>query len=291
MWLGPMAVQLLQLKNRLEWQEKLSGIPVNTPKDMSVSEYVSMKFNAGNSRAYLSFFFFIVLVVAVTVVYSNIQPWFYQGCLGCTLDGNDFVLYTCVALFCIIFLIVAIQRVPKPSEGQGKHPLVRQTQVLYRYYLPFYVVYIVLSMTDPGNLTVTGVFQWNHIACVFTGAILFYTTAYPGLRWRFASRTTDVKLLDVLQDPVLLNMFEQHLKSEFSLEGLRFYLEAKALKRRYPGESASPEAMDTWRKAAFDVYKTFVARDALLMVNISAPVVKRIEQRMGVAPTVEALTL
>ena len=112
-------------------------------------------------------------------------------------------------------------------------------QVQYKYFLPGYIVYLILAVLDPSDMDSTGNFGWNNFASMLTMSLLFYTTAYPGLRkHKQRHYEPNLRLLDVIQDPVLLPLFENHLKSEFLLENLRFYFEATMLKRNFPAGKA-----------------------------------------------------
>jgi hypothetical protein len=228
-------VQLLQLKNRLDWQEKLSGMPLHQPEGVSIAEYVTAKYKAGHRRAYLSMALIMFLYTALVVGYATSSPVYFRGCTGCLRSREDFALLSGTIVFCLGWIFFALMRVPKPVAGQPMQYSVHQLRVQFKYFFPVYVGYVVLSILDLGDLHKTGLFAWNNLVTMLMMVLVFYTTAYPGLhaRWKTLNAPT-LRLLDVIQDPVLLGLFESHLKSEFLLENLRFYFEATMLRRNFP---------------------------------------------------------
>jgi hypothetical protein len=298
----PQAVQLLQVKNRLEWQEKLSGVPLDgtrttrgrsgndngsgfdTDEDISVSTFIATKYRASHRRAYISMALMFLVMFMFTLGYSLYFPVYYKGCVGCDLSLLDFVLFSGTLIGCATFIFVTAWRVPKPVEGQAEHPLVHQIKVIFFRYFPLYLAYMAVVLSDPGELHTKAIFSYNHLGSLILTTWLFYTSAYPGLRAQRYKGKMELRLIDVIRDPVLLALFENHLKAEFSLENLRFYFEATVLRRQFPrGPGFAQREMEEWRQKALDVYSTFVTTDGLLSLNLSSETRSGIEKGLGIA--------
>lgn len=284
MWMGPYTVQLLQLKNRLEWQDKLADMPMRLPKETSIADLVASKFKASHARAYIAMAAYMSVMIGITLGLAFSSPQSFAGCIGCYTEDRDFLVFSAVTFLVIFSIFIAFVHVPKRAVGQPQHPLVHQIRILFRNYLPLYLIYFLLVFLDFGDLHLKGIFSYTNLLSLVLTVLVFYTTAYPGLRAKRQARVSSTGLITVLRDPVLLELFEKHLKSEFSLENLRFYFEATALKRAFPtGKAVTQDARDEWRQRAFDVYNRFIATGALLPVNLSARVRHKIEQRLDIS--------
>lgn len=96
-------------------------------------------------------------------------------------------------------------------------------------------LWFVLHTTDPGNLHVNGVFSWSHVIVLSCTCFLLYQVVWLVMKsydvdWSRLfmckpqiGRSFRGTLEELLSDPEGFRIFEDFLRSEFSVENLRFW--------------------------------------------------------------------
>lgn len=82
----------------------------------------------------------------------------------------------------------------------------------------------------------------------------------------------------LLHDPVAIQTFFLHLKSEHSTENLRFWIACENYKRSY---RQSPSDLQKHTKQAQEIYKEFLSKRACSQVNLACSSLKEVKKRMS----------
>jgi hypothetical protein len=118
-----------QLKNRLEWQDKLADMPMRLTDEVSIADLVATKYKASHCRAYFVMGLYMLVMVGITVGYGVSQPRFFAGCLGCANDSEAFMVFTLIICACMMSSFLAFLGVPK---REPRHPFMHQVRVELR---------------------------------------------------------------------------------------------------------------------------------------------------------------
>ena len=271
----PLIARLLNYKNRVEFQMEFMQTRTENVADAdAIARLLHLKYKTRATRAYRICAALFLFSVIVLVVYQSLEPRYFihSGCAGCEMTTGDSILIVAIFLVLAIQSFIALRRLAKLTNGH--HREVHDITAVLKIMCAGAISWIVIFRVDPGNLHRDGVLSWGYVLDAFLFATVvrlvwvpvynsYTNTDYQGKK---------VSLESVLGAPMLAECFKDFLKSEFSVENVRFVEEAREWKQAYPGEDADAEVVNAWVDTASDIFDTFVEAGALLEVNLSSSV-------------------
>ena len=139
-------------------------------------------------------------------------------------------------------------------------------------------------MTNPNQITLTplnqitaegeGYFTWGYFLAFAAFGLHTIQCPYQVIKTYHAARDKSAGLRGVLDDEKGRMILEEYLIGEWSVENLRFWIEADNFEQNYN------EGSESDKKWAFEIYSTFIPLNAFMQVNLKDKVREAIMQEV-----------
>jgi hypothetical protein len=241
--------------------------------DAVAKEIMALRFTQSITWIFLACFFLLLPFFLCLLVGGLLLPWFGNpACVGCELDLIQCFVPTAWVTLVSVPLIYILRHRRGDPDPLG---IVKEGIVLANVTGIWGYISIACILLDPnGIMYQTRQFNWHYIAtpAIFLGHFITCPLqVYLAKRERNERTNSNnaqhlVELENILngsQDE--LESFSEYLKSEFSYENLKFLLEGRDFKVRYP--LLSPE--DEMEQVNY-LYHAFIRAGSLMEINLSS---------------------
>ncbi len=249
---------------------------VDTMGSITGDEILDMRRRASTSFAVVILVSMFLISAILPLALTLSSTIYRSGCVGCIFYRlEQLMLLVLISIYGVMafYLLRKIYNLKDPlgilREGRNTLILMCLGSILG----------IGIDFVDPGHLSNDGNFTWSYIVCVGLMGGFYVQAAVPLVRgvWGDVSRRArNAEEFGSLEDLFAdegsewHNAFKAHLVAEFSIENLRFWLEATKFKTSFEAD------MDLSQTKAREIFNTFIPSSAFLEVNLPAKIKKNL---------------